>query len=185
MMIWFAEFMAGRGGKIVNRVLLFLVIFAAIVLIAVTAFFEGTSYGRKWEKDAQASRDLITERAQTVANETDQRKAASAAASVVTVYVDRVKTIYKQGATIEKEIPVYVPIDTACQLPSAWRGLHDAAASGSEEEIDGARFADAPSIDAQTALYGVTANYRICHQNAAQLSSLQAVVRDYQERGGE
>jgi hypothetical protein len=44
-------------------------------------------------------------------------------------YVDRIKTIYKQGETIEKQVPIYITAadDSACTINAGFVRIHDAA----------------------------------------------------------
>lgn len=94
---------------------------------------------------------------------------AARQAKVVTVtetkYVDRFKTIYKQGEAIEKYLPTYVtPADNAaCSINAGFVRLHDAAWSsqdpGPTTELD--RTAGGVSL-AQVAETS-TANATICH----------------------
>jgi len=47
-------------------------------------------------------------------------------------YVDRTKTIYTQGETIEKQVPIYVTAadDSACTINTGFVRIHDAAWTG-------------------------------------------------------
>lgn len=60
-------------------------------------------------------------------------KVAQAQAKIVievqVKYVDRIKTIYKQGETIEKQVPIYVTAadDSACTINTGFVRVHDAA----------------------------------------------------------
>lgn len=47
-------------------------------------------------------------------------------------YVDRIKTIYKQGEVIEKQVPIYVTAadNAGCSVNAGFVRLHDAAWSG-------------------------------------------------------
>ena len=97
---------------------------------------------------------------------------------VVTKYVDRVQTVYKTGATITKEIPVYVPVDS-CPLPGGFRVLHDAAARG--EIPDPAGIAHAAPVDARDLAGTIVDNYTSCHADAERLIALQAWVREQEK----
>jgi len=63
-------------------------------------------------------------------------KVAQAQAKVVietqVKYVDRIKTIYKQGETIEKQVPIYITADddSACTINTGFVRIHDAAWTG-------------------------------------------------------
>lgn len=104
---------------------------------------------------------------------------------VVTQYVDRVQVIEKKGATIIKEVPVYVSAkaDAACTVNAGFVRVHDFAASGQPLPApDPAGDADAaPSGVALSAVAETVAgNYTSCQQNAEQLTQLQALLRQYQ-----
>ncbi|WP_293028560.1 hypothetical protein [Pandoraea sp.] len=108
--------------------------------------------------------------------------AARADTRVVTRYVDRVHTVRERGHTIVKEIPVYVSrkADTACPVPAGFVRLHDAAAAN--VPVGDPRGADAAASGlALSAVAGTVAdNYTACHENAEQLSALQALLRERQ-----
>jgi len=106
--------------------------------------------------------------------------AALSATTVVTKYVDRVQVVRERGATLIKEIPVYVtPIaDAACVVPAGFVRVHDAAAKG--KPLDGSA-GDADAASSAVALSAVAevtaANYGTCHEAAAQVIGLQDYIR--------
>lgn len=104
---------------------------------------------------------------------------------VVTEYVDRVQVIKERGATLIKEVPVYVSAkaDAACTVNAGFVRLHDAAAK-SLPAPDPAGDADAaPSGVALSAVAATTVeNYTTCNANAERLSKLQALLLEYQAR---
>ncbi len=105
---------------------------------------------------------------------------ALSATTVITKYVDRVQVVRERGATLIKEIPVYVtPIaDAACVVPAGFVRVHDAAAEG--KPLDGATgdFDAAASGVALSAVAEVAAtNYGTCHETAAQVIGLQEFIR--------
>ena len=102
-------------------------------------------------------------------------KQAEVTTKVVTEYVDRVKVVREKAREIVKEVPVYVPADS-CPLPSGFRVLHDAAASGVPPVPDAAARADAAPVPAQTVAATVADNYGTCRETAEQLTALQAWV---------
>jgi hypothetical protein len=106
--------------------------------------------------------------AQFIAEELSHQGAVTE--KVVTVYVDKVRTVYKTGATLIKEVPVYVPMD-APDLPGGFRVLHDAAAAGIMP--DRAGIADAAPVPAQVVAETNADNYTTCHANAALLIGMQ------------
>lgn len=102
---------------------------------------------------------------------------------VVTRYVDRVQIVHERGATIIKEIPVYVTpaADARCTVPAGFVRVHDAAAQNLP--IAGpAGDPDAPA--AGVTLSGVadtiTGNYTACHATTEQVIGLQDYVRSLQ-----
>lgn len=109
-------------------------------------------------------------------------EAAQANTRVVTRYVDRVRTVRERGHTLIKEIPVYVTreADAACPVPAGFVRVHDAAAANLP--VGDPRGADAAASGlALSAAAGTIAdNYATCHENAEQLSALQALLRERQ-----
>lgn len=104
---------------------------------------------------------------------------------VVTEYVDRVQFVEKRGATLIKEVPVYVSAkaDAACTVNAGFVRLHDAAANGADVPAAGPTGAadEAPSGIALSAVAETTVgNYTDCRANAEQLNQLQEYVRQYQ-----
>lgn len=100
---------------------------------------------------------------------------------VVTEYVDRIQVVEKQGATIVKEVPVYVSkaADAACPVPAGFVRLHDAA-SGNLPAPEPAGAADeaASGVALSAVAATVGENYTDCHANAEQLKQLQAWVSE-------
>ena len=105
-----------------------------------------------------------------------KQRQAEATVQVVTQYVDRVKIVRETGATIVKEVPVYVSpeADAACALPRGFVRLHDAAAAGRSPEPAGSSDAAPAGIALSTVAGTVADNYERCHENAEQLIALQA-----------
>lgn len=104
----------------------------------------------------------------------------------VTEYVDRVAVVKERGATITKEVPVYVTAkaDAACPIPVGFVRLHNAAAQNLPADTTaGAPDAPAEGIALSTVAATVADNYTTCHQTAAQLSALQGWVRGLQAIG--
>lgn len=108
---------------------------------------------------------------------------ARSEAKVITEYVDRVQVVRERGATIIKEVPVYVTAqaDASCPVTAGFVRVHDAAAEGAS--LDGAPTdpdAPAPGVALSTVADTVVSNYTACHANAEQLIALQAYVRELQ-----
>ncbi|HWX66033.1 MAG TPA: hypothetical protein VNZ27_06320 [Rhodanobacter sp.] len=94
---------------------------------------------------------------------------------IVVKYVDRVQVIHERGATITREIPVYVTAqaDAACTVPAGFVRVHDAAAANGLPGPAGAADAQ-PSGLALSAVAGTLVdNYTTCHAVAEQLIALQ------------
>jgi hypothetical protein len=147
---------------------------ALAVLIA--AVLAGYHYGAKdvqvqWDKEK--SKTALA----TAQQETAQAKVTT---RVVTQYVDRVKVVHERGEKITKEVPIYVPSATTCDLPGGFRVLHDAAAQGVLP--DASRIADAATVPAQDAAAVIVENYNAYHALAEQLMALQDWVKKQQEQ---
>lgn len=98
---------------------------------------------------------------------------------VVTEYVDRVQVVRERGATITKEVPVYVTptADAACAVPVGFVHIHDAAAAGIAP-TGAAGDPDAPAAGATLSVVAETtaANYGQYHAAAEQVKALQQLV---------
>lgn len=102
---------------------------------------------------------------------------------IVTVYVDRVRTVRERGATITREIPIHVTAkaDAACPVPAGFVRVHDAAAQGvSLDPAAGDPDAPVPGLALSGVAAAVAGNYTTCHETAAQLTALQDWVRGLQ-----
>ncbi|MDO5609485.1 MAG: hypothetical protein Q4G62_01655 [Pseudomonadota bacterium] len=100
--------------------------------------------------------------------------------TVVTEYVDRVQVIRERGATITKEVPVYVTqqADAHCTVPAGFVSLHNQAAQNlPATQPTGDPDAPAPGVELSTVAATVSDNYTICHHTAAQLIALQDYLR--------
>lgn len=112
-----------------------------------------------------------------------KQRQAEATVKVITKYVDRVKIVREAGATIIKEVPVYVSpeADAACVLSRGFVRLHDAAAAGIVPEPTGAVDAAPAGITLSTVAGTVADNYSRCYENSAQLEAIQDWVRQMQK----
>ncbi|MCS3807763.1 hypothetical protein [Xanthomonas sp. 4461] len=145
-----------------------------IILLALIAVLVG---GCVWQERrvsaAQKDHDAALQAKRQAEAERDSAKGST---TVVTQYVDRVQIVREAGATITREIPIYVTqkADAACAVPAGFVRLHDAAASGHPA---GPPTADPDAPAAGITLSGITGtvadNYTSCHATAAQLSALQ------------
>ena len=108
---------------------------------------------------------------------------AALSEKVVIRYVDRVRVVREIGATITKEIPVYVTAkaDAACPIPAGFVRVHDAAAQGVPlGEPAGDPDAPAPGVTLSAVADTVAGNYTACHETGTQLTELQAWLRGLQ-----
>lgn len=116
----------------------------------------------------------------TATNLRGQLAAAKTTERIVTRYVDRVQVIHERGATITREVPVYVTpqADAACTVPVGFARVHNAAAAGVEmPRAAGAADAAGSGIALSAVAGTVVDNYTTCHATAAALTSLQEWVR--------
>ncbi len=99
-----------------------------IILLALIAVLVG---GCVWQEQrvgaARQDRDAALQAKRQAEAERDSAKTST---TVVTQYVDRVQVVREAGATITREIPIYVTqkADAACAIPTGFVRLHDAAA---------------------------------------------------------
>jgi hypothetical protein len=108
-----------------------------------------------------------------------QLAAAKASERIVTRYVDRVRVVHERGATLTKEIPVYVTAqaDAACSVPVGFVRVHDAAAANDLPGPAGAADAQPSGLALSTVAGILVDNYATCHAATEQLKALQAWVR--------
>ncbi|CAD7726708.1 hypothetical protein LMG31884_39970 [Xanthomonas hydrangeae] len=145
-----------------------------IILLALIAVLVG---GCVWQERRVSA--AHTERKQALdakAAAIAERDSARASTKTVVEYVDRVQIVREAGATITREIPIYVTqkADAACAIPAGFVRLHDAAATGNPA---GPPTGDPDAPAAGITLSGIAGtvadNYTSCHATAAQLSALQ------------
>ncbi|MDD1141647.1 hypothetical protein M5G22_29175 [Pseudomonas sp. TNT2022 ID233] len=153
-------------------------LFALLVLVV---FALGWSARGEHEQSQaeQALRDQLSrafEQGQALGTVRDQ---------VVTQYVDRVQVIKERGATIIKEVPVYVSAqaDAACTVNAGFVRVHDlAAAARPLPAPDPAGHANeaGSGVALSTVATTVAGNYTRCNANAEQLTQLQNLLLQYQ-----
>ena len=145
--------------------------FAAALFIAWSAFLGITSYhkGRDSRTPEVAEYQAAIKASEVLAREATDR-AEKATARVVTEYRDRVKVI-REVTPGEIQL-VEVVKQSTCELPNAWRVLHDSAASGG-----GAAESPGGTVSPADAIETVTDNYRIARENSARLEALQTLIR--------
>ncbi|UII65660.1 hypothetical protein [Xanthomonas translucens] len=151
-----------------------------IALIVILVLLAAISGGAIWQEQrvstAQKERDAAQDALSSAQSVAVSEKVTT---KVVTQYVDRVQVVREVGATITREVPVYVTekADAACPVPVGFVRLHDAAAEGrvpdpTAEDPDAPAEGVALSAVADT----VSGNYTACHENAEQLIALQTWV---------
>ena len=154
------------------RLLFVVLLLAAIVMGIVTV--------RHRIASAEARAAAAETTARRLQGELDQ---AALSEKVVIRYVDRVRVVREVGATITKEIPVYVTAqaDAACPIPAGFVRVHDAAAQGVPlGEPAGDPDAPAPGVTLSAVADTVAGNYTACHETGTQLTALQAWLRGLQ-----
>lgn len=151
-----------------------------IALIAVLVLLAAIGYGAMWQEHrvttAQQERDdARAERDAALATSASEKVTTQ----VVTQYVDRVQVVREVGATITKEVPVYVTAkaDAACPVPVGFVRVHDAAAQGRvPDPAAGDPDAPAAGLALSAVADTVAGNYTTCHETREQLIALQAWV---------
>ncbi|WP_311238392.1 MULTISPECIES: hypothetical protein [unclassified Xanthomonas] len=144
-----------------------------ILLVLIAVLVGGCVWQEQRVSTAQRERkQALDAKAAAIA----ERDSARASTKTVVEYVDRVQIVREAGATITREIPIYVTqkADAACAIPAGFVRLHDAAASGNPA---GPPAGDPDAPAAGITLSGIAGtvadNYTSCHATAAQLSALQ------------
>jgi hypothetical protein len=151
------------------------VMIAAEVLLLLGIATIGHHMGVKSERASWEARQV----AAVVDTAQKETKAAAAEVQVVTQYIDRVKVIHDKGATIIKEVPVYVTkkADDNCVITNGVVSVLDAAASGRDlpsvsESLTSAN--DSPSGIALSEVVEVEAdNLTTCRATAEQVKAWQ------------
>lgn len=142
----------------------------ALILAAIVgAFSVGFGKGSASRNSEIAEYQAAIKASERLAAEAAER-ADKTAAKVVTVYKDRIKTI-REVTPGEIQL-VEVVKQSNCELPGAWRVLHDSAASGGPAPQD-----SAGTVSPADAIETVTENYRIARETAARLEALQELVK--------
>jgi hypothetical protein len=102
-------------------------------------------------------------------------RTASVATQVEVKYVDRIRTVVKQGQGVVREVPVYVSpsANAHCTVPVGFVLLHDAAASGAPAGTAGNLDAPAPGVALTDVANAVTENYGSCQILAEQVKGWQ------------
>ncbi|NIJ70588.1 hypothetical protein [Xanthomonas sp. 60] len=163
------------------RAILLLLVLLAIAVLATCQQQRISNAERAAEQSgaavatAEAERDAAVRAAQTERSTT----------RVVTQYVDRVQVVRERGATIVKEVPVYVTptADAACAVPAGFVRLYNAAAQGIALDHASAGDPDAPAAGVTlSAVADTTAhNFGLCHERGETIAGLQHYVRELEQ----
>ncbi|MFC3549458.1 hypothetical protein ACFOLC_00340 [Lysobacter cavernae] len=161
------------------RAILTVIVLALMLAIGFGAAFQQSRIGAAKAEKAKAERQL---RDMTAERDTarQERDAARSNVRVVTQYVDRVQVVRVAGATITKEIPVYVTpkADAACAIPAGFVRIHDAAAANAPPQpAAGDPDAPAAGVTLSAVADTVADNYTSCHALREQVIGLQAYIR--------
>ncbi|UOF16464.1 hypothetical protein IEQ11_07385 [Lysobacter capsici] len=159
----------------------------AILALLMVALLAAIAFGAAYQQSriAAAQRDTDDAKARyavaTVERDTAriERDAARANVRIVTQYVDRVQTVHLTGATITKEIPVYVTAkaDAACVVPAGFVRIHDAAAANTAPDASaGDPDAPAAGLTLSAVADTVAGNYTTCHTIREQMIGLQDYI---------
>lgn len=107
------------------------------------------------------------------------QKRAEVTTTVLTRYIDRVRTVRVKSETITKEVPIYVTKtdDSRCVVNNGFVRLHNAAAANELPGSTSGANESPASVALSTVAETVAENYGTCHENAAQLEALQEWVR--------
>ncbi len=152
-----------------------------VVVVVVAAFGMGFEEGRskvyaEWEDERERQ-----EAARLVVN----TRQAQETVKIVTEYIDRVQVIKETAEPIIKEVTVYVPRDTECDIPHGFVSVHNAAAHSLPVPEPAKHSNDAPSgIDLTTATETIAENYIRCADNTDKLIALQHWVNRMQAVSG-
>ena len=115
--------------------------------------------------------------------EVEKARQAQVVERVVVQYRDRIQVVKEKGDEIVKQVPVFIPVG-GCELPGAWRVLHDSAVRNDFPKDPERAIAAADPVDGATAAQVVASNYATCHADQARLAALQQLVVQLQPKGG-
>lgn len=143
----------------------------AVVAVALALLAIGWSSGAanvqdKWDAEKQA---------QALASAKTGQRQAQATVQVVTEYVDKIKVVRERGATIIKEVPVYVnaQADADCIINAGFVRLHDAATGNPVSLPPGSADAAPSGVALSTVAATVADNYQGCRENIEQIIAWQ------------
>lgn len=146
--MWTAAFLLLK--KIPYQLWLLIGGLAALYLTGLWLYESGQqSVQAKWDASVERGRSIVEDlelRANTVTTVVEEK------------IVKEIEIVYRNGATIVKEVPKYIPVDTP-DLPAGFRVLHDAAARSqvpTETNLPG------EPVSVRDATTTITVNYQTC-----------------------
>ena len=110
-----------------------------------------------------------------VAAATQQTHSATVTTQIITKYVPQIQVVHEKGATIVKQVPIYVPqsLDSEYRLPIGFVRLHDAAAAGMPLPTAASSILAEPSAIGISATGAVIAgNYELCRTEREKYAAL-------------
>lgn len=141
------------------------------LFLLISAFAGGYGFGHHVESlSFQDYKDSIKTDA---ANQ--KAAVATVTTKIVTQYVPQIQVVHEKGATIVKQVKVYVPqlLDARYQLPTGFVMLHDAAAVGVPLPESASSVLTQPSSVAISTAAGVIAsNYQLCRTEREKYEAL-------------
>ncbi|KRA15353.1 hypothetical protein [Lysobacter sp. Root604] len=160
------------------RAILALIFVALLAAIGFGAAFQQSRIAAAKADTAKVQQQLLgmTSERDTALQE---RNHARSNVLVVTKFVDRVQKVHVAGATITKEIPIYVTpkADAACTLTAGFVRIHDAAAGNVPPDASaGDPDAPAAGLTLSAVADTVAGNYTACHVIREQVIGLQDYV---------
>lgn len=141
------------------------------LLLLIGAFAGGYGFGHHVE--ALSFQDYKDSIKTDAANQ--KAAVATVTTKIVTQYVPQIQVVHDKGATIVKQVKVYVPkiLDARYQLPNGFVMLHDAAATGVPLPESASSVLAQPSpVAISTAADVIASNYQLCRTEREKYEAL-------------
>lgn len=148
------------------------------VLLLGGAFGLGYYEGHKQEANVLTAYKETIAANQAKANAAVSKQKAESAivtTKIVTQYVPQIQVVHDKGATIIRQVKVYVPISDNARylLPIGFVRLHDAAASGMPLPAASSSVLAQPSpVGISTAASAIASNYQLCRTEREKYEAL-------------
>lgn len=156
----------GEGaGAIAKKIPRELYISLGIILLLIGSHWYAFHRG---EANTQAEWDKSIERGKALVADL-KSKQGKIETKIIREYVPKVQVIHEKAKTIEKLVPVYIPIDTP-DLPAGFRILHDASATNTVPSASSR--VDAQPVPVKDVAETLNFNYELCHVEREKLKSL-------------